>query len=119
MPAGRSGAVSRRVCLRLPGRWGDRRAGSRFRWRKIRPGTRLELEAVDQSAAAAWAASDESKDLVRRSSDGRRRAWIVAATDEVGARAPAPRPTAFDRGERDGGPRTNALLSAGRSAAAH
>lgn len=55
--------------------------------------------AVDPREAAAWTASEEGKDFVRRSSDEWRRASVSAGTDEEAARNAASRTTAFYHGE--------------------
>jgi uncharacterized protein YndB with AHSA1/START domain len=54
---------------------------------------------VDPNEAAAWSASDEGKDFVRRSSADWCRASIAAGTDEAAAKAAADRTTAFYSGE--------------------
>jgi uncharacterized protein YndB with AHSA1/START domain len=54
---------------------------------------------IDPKAAAAWPASEEGKDFIRRSSDGWCQASISAGTDEAGARGAASRTTAFYTGE--------------------
>jgi uncharacterized protein YndB with AHSA1/START domain len=54
---------------------------------------------VDPSEFAAWTASPEGKDFVRRSSDDWRRASVAAGTDEAAASAAAARTTAFYGGE--------------------
>jgi uncharacterized protein YndB with AHSA1/START domain len=59
--------------------------------------------AVDPSEAAAWSASDEGKDFMRRSSEEWCKASISAGTEESAARAAAARTTAFYRGEPEGG----------------
>ena len=56
-------------------------------------------DAVDPKEAAAWAASDEGKDFVCRSSGEWGRASISAGTDEDSARSAASRTTAFYSGE--------------------
>lgn len=53
---------------------------------------------VDPKEAAAWPASEEGKDFVRRSSDEWCRASIAAGTDEAAARGAASRTTAFYTG---------------------
>ena len=55
--------------------------------------------AVDPDAFAAWTASAEGKDFVRRSSDEWRRASVAAGTDAAAAKAAAARTTAFYGGE--------------------
>jgi uncharacterized protein YndB with AHSA1/START domain len=50
---------------------------------------------VDRKAAAAWSASDEGKDFVRRSSAEWCRASIAAGTEETAATAAAERTTTF------------------------
>jgi uncharacterized protein YndB with AHSA1/START domain len=59
-------------------------------------------EAVDPKEAAAWTASEEGKDFVRRSSDEWCRASIAAGTDEASARVAASRTTAFYTGSDAG-----------------
>jgi uncharacterized protein YndB with AHSA1/START domain len=59
--------------------------------------------AVDRSEAAAWSASDEGKDFMRRSSEGWCKASIRAGTEESAARAAAARTTAFYCGEPETG----------------
>jgi uncharacterized protein YndB with AHSA1/START domain len=54
---------------------------------------------VDRNEAAAWPASDEGKDFVRRSSEEWCKASISAGTDDAAARAAAERTTAFYGGE--------------------
>jgi uncharacterized protein YndB with AHSA1/START domain len=51
--------------------------------------------AVDPKDAAAWQASEEGKDFVRRSSDEWGQASIAAGADETAARSAASRTTAF------------------------
>jgi uncharacterized protein YndB with AHSA1/START domain len=54
---------------------------------------------VDRDKAAAWPASDEGKDFIRRSSEDWCRASIAAGADGAAARAAAARTTAFYGGE--------------------
>ena len=54
---------------------------------------------VDQNEAAAWSASGEGKDFVRRSSEEWCRASIRAGASDAAARAAAARTTAFYGGE--------------------
>jgi len=54
---------------------------------------------VDPKEAAAWPASEEGKDFMRRSSEEWGRASIAAGTDAAAARDAASRTTAFYRGE--------------------
>jgi hypothetical protein len=54
---------------------------------------------VDPQAAAAWSASDEGKDFIRRSSEQWCEASIAAGTDAAMVRAAAARTTAFYGGE--------------------
>ena len=56
-------------------------------------------DAVDPKEAAAWPASEEGKDFVRKSSDEWGRASISAGMDEASARSAASRTTAFYSGE--------------------
>jgi hypothetical protein len=58
--------------------------------------------AVDREKAAAWSASDEGKDVVRRSSEDWCRASIAAGTDEAAARAAAARTAKFYSGGHSG-----------------
>jgi uncharacterized protein YndB with AHSA1/START domain len=53
---------------------------------------------VDRNEAAAWSASDEGKDFIRRSSEDWCRASIAAGTDDTAASAAAARTTAFYSG---------------------
>jgi len=59
--------------------------------------------AVDRSEAAAWSASEEGKDFIRRTSEEWGRASIGAGTEESAARAAAARTTAFYCGEPEPG----------------
>jgi hypothetical protein len=54
---------------------------------------------VGRDGAAAWSASDEGKDFVRRSSEDWCRASIAAGADDAAARAAAARTTASYGGE--------------------
>jgi uncharacterized protein YndB with AHSA1/START domain len=54
--------------------------------------------AADRNEAAAWSASDEGKDFMRRSSTDWCRASIAAGTDAAAAQAAAERTTAFYTG---------------------
>jgi hypothetical protein len=54
---------------------------------------------VDRNEAAAWSASDQGKDFIRRSSEDWCRASIAAGTPDVAAKAAAARTTAFYGGE--------------------
>lgn len=69
--------------------------------------------AVDPAEAAAWTASDEGKDFIRRSSDDWGRASIADGTDAALAEASAARTTAFYTGEGgEGGEPTEAHAGA-------
>jgi hypothetical protein len=59
--------------------------------------------AVDRNQAAAWSASAEGKDFMRRSSEDWCTASIKAGTEETAARAAAARTTAFYCGEKPEG----------------
>ncbi|MFI7575510.1 SRPBCC family protein [Micromonospora sp. NPDC049497] len=54
---------------------------------------------VTPEQSAAWTASPEGKDYVRRSSEAWREASVAAGTDEAAARAAAERTTAFYTGD--------------------
>jgi hypothetical protein len=60
-------------------------------------------EEFDRAAAAAWPASDDGKDFIRRSSEDWCKASIAAGTEEAAARRAAANTTAFYCGEPEPG----------------